>query len=354
MTLSSVLISFVMLVVSWIATLVITPLCGKLAVRSEILDYPGGRKVHAAPIPLLGGLSIFLSMAISFGVLYVWRHEFWDPRFFALSIVVACAVVLGFIDDVLGIKPVVKLAFEAMLGLALYYIGFGVHAVTSPVRAFVEVGPYWGPLVTVVWTCVVINAINIIDGLDGLASGVVVIASMFLMAISLVTKAVGGAMLFGIIAGANAGFLFYNFYPAKIFLGDMGTILIGTLLAAATMAGYAKQSAATALMIPIVALFLPIGDGILSIVRRARNGRSWFRADVGHIHHRLVSIGLSQRTVVLVVYALSVCLGLFALLLSKIPSLTLSLLIMAVLAIFTVLFMLALQWIEDRIDPNRK
>jgi UDP-GlcNAc:undecaprenyl-phosphate GlcNAc-1-phosphate transferase len=345
-------ITIIMLLMSCVATLVLTPLCRRLALRTNMLDHPGGRKIHDGPMPLLGGLSIFMAVVISFTVLRLWRGEFWHDGFSALSAIALGALVLGLLDDIFSIKGIVKLGFEVFIGLALYYSGFGVHLMTSPIRPFIEVGPFVGPIATVVWTCIVINAVNLIDGLDGLASGVVAIVSIFLMMISLMTGAVAAAILYAVIAGANAGFLFYNFYPATIFLGDMGTILTGTLLAAATMAGYSKQSAATALMIPIVALLLPIGDGILSMVRRSRSGRSWFHSDVGHLHHRMVAIGLSQRTVVLVIYGLSVCLGLFAVLISKVPSLTLSLLLMVMLAMFTAFFLLALRWIEDKLEQK--
>jgi len=344
--LSNIGISAVVLAVSCGSALLLTPVCRRVALRLDILDRSDSRKTHARATPYLGGASVYFSVVIALAVLFLWYSEFWSDKYLALPIVALIAAGLGLVDDIRGLEAPPKLVVEAAIGVILYYCGFRIDSITSPFGPSIELGGF-GLLLTVVWTCVIINAINLIDGLDGLAAGVVTISCSFLLALRLKAGDVQTSVLLAVIVGSSAGFLYYNFSPAKIFLGDMGTILIGTLVAAATILGEVKQSAIAALMVPIVVLLMPITDVILSIIRRSRQNRSWFHADREHIHHRLVALGLPPRTAVMLIYAVNVYLGLFAVVLSGV-TLAYSLLIVLMLLIFVLMLLVILQYIENR------
>jgi UDP-GlcNAc:undecaprenyl-phosphate GlcNAc-1-phosphate transferase len=212
----------------------------------------------------------------------------------------------------------VKLGVQASAGIALTLFGYGIPAVTNPLGGELATGPFNVPL-TVLWVILVVNAINLVDGLDGLASGVVLIAAMTLWWVGR-THADFYVMFFSApLAGAAFGFLRFNFPPARIFMGDTGSQFLGLALASISLLENRKGTATVTLLFPLVAMGLPIADSALAFARRALSGRPVFHADSEHIHHRLLRLGLSPRAALYVLWYLSLYLGVMAVVLAALP-----------------------------------
>jgi UDP-GlcNAc:undecaprenyl-phosphate GlcNAc-1-phosphate transferase len=212
----------------------------------------------------------------------------------------------------------VKLAIQTCAALVLVMFGYGVPLITNPFGGSISSGALNLPL-TVAWVLIVINAINLIDGLDGLASGAVLIASMALWWVARSHGDFYVMFICALLAGATLGFLRFNFPPARIFMGDVGSHFLGLTLAAASLLENRKETAAVTLLFPLVAMGLPIADSLLAFVRRARHGQPVFRADSEHIHHRLLRLGLSPRAALFVLWYLCAYLGVMAVALAAMP-----------------------------------
>ena len=313
----------------------LTPVVSRLAVALGALDHPDGRRVHTTPTPRLGGISIYLAMAFATAVAVLVDPSFfevWDgPGAEIVGLVVAASIilVLGIVDDCRGLGAWTKLQVQILAALVLVSSGFEIEKIFG-----MEAG-WWGIPITVLWVVGITNAFNLIDGLDGLASGIGLIVSTTLLSVALVSGRDAEAMSFVLLAGALTGFLRYNFHPARIFLGDSGSLLLGFMLAAISLQMSNKLSATIAILVPLLALGLPIVDTSLTIARRllrrlhvARRDESrtryeflvvgeapLFSADRRHIHHRLLDLGLTHRNAVLALYAVSLIFGIGAFLL---------------------------------------
>ena len=317
---------------------VLTPWVARWAVRLGAVDEPNDRRVHAGRIPSLGGLAVFAAFLGALGlglvvdrlVLEVFWGEPW-PWGWLLGgavVVVACGVA----DDVWTLGPLPKLCVQLVAGFMVLAAGHGITAVTNPFSgASVQLGWFGAPL-TLLWVVGITNAFNLIDGLDGLAAGVALIASGTLFVISLAGGRIEVALLAAALAGALAGFLYHNFNPATVFLGDSGALLLGYLLAVLSIQASQKGATTVVILVPILALGLPIMDTLLAMLRRLlgalrvvrwdseRNeyrflvlgSASIFRADREHIHHRLLQMGLTHRRAVLLLYGVCAGLGLTA------------------------------------------
>lgn len=298
----------------------VTPLVRRVALAVGAVDQPGGRHVHDRPIPRLGGLAVLvgtggaLALAswggVDLGALlaaYGW-HSGW---LLAGALTVA---LVGAVDDIVGLGPLAKLGWQLLAGAMALAGGYGFSAVTNPLGGGVIDFGWLGPLVTLLWVVGVTNAFNLIDGLDGLAAGVGLIASLTLVAVSLIEQRPDAALLACALAGGLAGFLFFNFNPATIFLGDSGSLLLGYALAVLSIQSLQKGTTTVLITVPLLALGLPLMDVALAVLRRslAAGAGAIFRADAAHIHHRLLGRGLSQRRAVLVLYAVCVALSALA------------------------------------------
>lgn len=314
--------------------LLLTPLTAALARWVGAMDEPGQRRVHIGRIPRLGGLAVFAAFvgAIGLGLLadrllfdVFWGNKWpWGWLLGGALVVVAC----GAADDVWTLGPLPKFCFQIVAGTMVLAAGRGITLVTNPLTgASMAFGLLAVPL-TVLWVVGITNAFNLIDGLDGLAVGVALIASGTLFLVSLAGGRVEVALLAVTLAGALTGFLYYNFNPASVFLGDCGSLLVGYLLSVLSIQASQKGATAVVILVPILALGLPIMDALLAMIRRLlralrvvrpdedRNEyrflvvgpTSMFRADRDHIHHRLLAMGLTHRRAVLLLY--SVCIGL--------------------------------------------
>lgn len=318
---------------SFIMTLLLTPLVGRGAARLGLVDAPGGRKVHAQSVPRLGGLAVCLSAIAALGIVAVLR-----PGSIGASIWVAMRPFLaaggviflvGLVDDIRGLGPGAKLLFEGAAAILIMSSGLLIEQVTLLGQTWALGWLAW-PL-TFIWLVGLTNAFNLIDGIDGLAAGVAVLAGAACGTILIVRGHAPEAMLIAVLVGGALAFLIFNFEPASIFLGDSGSLVIGFILAATAITGWQKGATALAAGVPLMIFALPIADSGLALFRRSTAHRSNNRTlramlqqiaepDREHIHHRLLAIGWSVRRTVLVLYGLTLVLSLLALATAEVNS----------------------------------
>ncbi|SFE10700.1 UDP-GlcNAc:undecaprenyl-phosphate GlcNAc-1-phosphate transferase [Lentibacillus persicus] len=296
--------------IALLSTFLLTFPVKKLAVKIKAVDLPNYRKIHKNVTPRLGGLAIFSGVFL--GGLYLQPHHSHLPEIIMGAIVI---VITGALDDRFGIKPVVKLTGQLIAASFLISSGLIIERITLPLIGVVDLG-FMSVLITVLWIVGITNAINLIDGLDGLATGVTTIAlsSMFIMAI--VDYRVLAAYLCVVLIGANLGFLYHNFYPAKIYMGDTGSNFLGYMIAVVSIVGLFKNIALFSFIIPVIVLAIPIFDTLYTVVRRAYNKEPIMMPDNKHIHYQLIRAGFSHRKTVLIIYAFSALFGGMAILFS--------------------------------------
>ncbi|HYF93363.1 MAG TPA: MraY family glycosyltransferase [Symbiobacteriaceae bacterium] len=308
-----------------VLSLVLTPLMRKIALRTGFVDIPVARSMHKEPKPYLGGVAIFLAFAAA----VLLGGGVPDQKEIGILVGGGLTVLLGVVDDKVRLSAKVKLIGQIVAAAVLVY-GFDVKIehIYSPLGArYVPFGAFAGPL-TIFWVVAFVNVINLIDGLDGLAAGISSIASLTLLLVSLQNNFASAIVLTAALAGSAIGFLRYNFNPAKIFMGDAGSMFLGFTLAAVSVHGVLKTTATVGVFVPVLALALPIFDTAFAIIRRVANGRSIGEADKDHLHHRLLRLGLSHRNTVLVMWTISAWLGLSAVAMTEV-SLRQALIIMA-------------------------
>lgn len=295
-----------------------TPLVRKLAFKIGAVDIPkDNRRVHKEPMPLMGGLAIFLAVVVVTLIFLPLEKEI-------LAILIGGMVIVigGIIDDLKELRPKTKFIFQIIAGLILIYGDVKVDFITNPFTndsSLIYLNWLSIPI-TLFWVVGITNTLNFIDGLDGLSAGVAMISSITLMIVAgkgYTNNYISVIILSSAIAGGCLGFLPFNFNPAKIFMGDTGALFLGFMLAAITIEGVMKSVATIAIVAPILILSVPIFDTTFAIFRRLLNGQSISAADKGHLHHRLLNRGYSQRKSVLILYGISASFGLFAILVSR-------------------------------------
>jgi len=299
---------YILAIITALVSFIITPLVKKFAIRINAIDVPKDeRRVHCKPVPVMGGLAIYISFVIGVtlynGILTTSQ----------LGIIIGATIIVmgGMIDDIKDLSPKYKLLIQIMGAVCLLMSGVRISILTNPFREFY---PYlnigWINIpVTIIWIVAVTNAFNLIDGLDGLAAGIAFIACVTLMIVSIINGRLEPAFLTAVLSGAILGFLPYNFNPASIFMGDTGSQLLGFLLAAISIEGSIKSATAFVVAVPILAFGLPIYDTLFAMIRRKSNGKPIMQADKGHLHHRLLDMGLSQKQAVIIMYFISAALG---------------------------------------------
>ena len=290
----------------------ITPRVKDLAIKLGALDAPDDRKVHTRPIPRMGGLAIYAGF-----VLAVLASMHVSREIMGLLVGGTVILIVGIIDDLKPLPARVKLLGQIVAAAVLVMFDIRIEWLTNPFGEMLYVDYLAIPL-TIIWVVSLTNTVNLIDGLDGLAAGVSTIASITILLVALQQNFVAVAILTAALAGSAFGFLQHNFNPAKIFMGDTGSMFLGYMLAAISILGAVKSAATIALIVPIVALGLPILDTAFAIIRRYMSGRPIFKPDKGHLHHRLLEMGLTQKQAVLLMYVISGCLGLSAIALTEV------------------------------------
>ena len=305
-----------------IGSLALTPLVRGMARRYSLFDPVDERKVHARQIPRIGGVAIFVTVMVTLAVLWGFSRDVEWGDAGRLSVILAGATaihLLGLWDDLRPMPARMKFLGQILIAIAVYLAGVRVELLSVPIggAATVELNAAVGALVTVVWLVGITNAFNLIDGLDGLASGAALFALTTMFVVASIYGQTGAAFVTLVLAGATLGFLFFNFHPASIFLGDSGSLFLGFMLAGIGLLSSQKSPTMVALAIPLVSLGLPVLDTALAIFRRFLGGRPIFSADRGHIHHRLLSLGHSPRKVALLLYGACAVLALGAMLMVR-------------------------------------
>ncbi len=298
---------------SLVLSVLITPLVRRFALRIGAVSMPGGRHVHGRLIPRLGGIGLAIAWAVPVVVLalrdgMVMRAL--GGKWLPIVTVVgggSAICLVGALDDVRGIRSIYKLAAQVVVAIFAFVCGFQIQAIQLPLFGALEMGAFALP-VTVLWIVGVTNAVNLIDGLDGLAAGVTFFAAFTSFVIASISGPAFVALTMAALMGALVGFLFFNFNPARIFMGDSGSYFLGFVLATTALAGgglQQKASTAVSLLVPVLALGVPIFDTFFSMFRRVLERRPIFSADRGHVHHRLLDLGLTHRRAVIFLYGIS-------------------------------------------------
>jgi UDP-GlcNAc:undecaprenyl-phosphate GlcNAc-1-phosphate transferase len=301
-------------VLACVVSVILTPLVRRIALARGAFDRPGGRHVHVRSVPRLGGIAISLAccaplLALFFvdsGVAISMRELPNQTAGLLLGGLALCA--LGVVDDTRGLRPRHKLVVQTLVAIGAYLFGFRIESIQMPLLGPLSMGVFALP-VTVFWIVGVTNAVNLIDGLDGLAAGVVFFAAITNFVVGNIAHSVFVALLMAAVMGSLVGFLFYNFNPARIFMGDSGSYFLGYVLAVSSLAGASQKASTTvSLLVPIVALGLPIFDTLFAMFRRMLERRPLFSPDRGHIHHRLLDMGITHRRAVMILYGVCVVL----------------------------------------------
>ncbi|MGM9991491.1 MAG: MraY family glycosyltransferase [Candidatus Bruticola sp.] len=298
-------------------TLLLVPLVKRLAVCCGALDKPNARKVHHEPIPLWGGLGVaggyFLAIISVICVSSSFRYAVTPIMVSQLTGMTLGGLIIlavGMIDDRYGMPAKVKLALQLVTGLVMFYFDIRIDYITVPGLGVIFLSTWQSILVTLFWIAGITNALNLIDGLDGLLAGVSLTVASVFFAVSLLKGQFVIALVMACLAGCSLGFLRYNFNPAQIFMGDTGSLFFGLMFAGWSIIGLLKSTATFAFLLPIFLMAVPIFDTAFAILRRLLSHKPIFQADKGHLHHRLLSLGLSQRQVVLIIYAINTVFGL--------------------------------------------
>lgn len=296
---------FMTLFICFMLTILLTPLIKKLAIRIGAVDKPNQRKVHMKVMPRLGGLAIYISFIA--GVLLLQPDS---PHSLPILLGSLIIVLTGIIDDIRELSPRVKLMGQLAAALVVVLSGIHVEFINLPFGGQLEFGIFSIPL-TILWIVGVTNAINLIDGLDGLAAGVSSIALLTISGMAIIMGDAYVTVLGLILMSSTIAFLFYNFYPAKIFMGDTGALFLGYMISVLSLLGF-KNVTFISLIIPALILGVPISDTFFAIIRRLVHKQPLSAPDKSHLHHCLLRLGFSHRQVVLIIYAIAAMFSLAA------------------------------------------
>jgi UDP-GlcNAc:undecaprenyl-phosphate GlcNAc-1-phosphate transferase len=302
----SALYAFV--IAALVVGLVGTPLAIRIARRLGVVDRPGGRRIHEQPVPLLGGIAIVAGVVAAVAL----NLPFTNSDYGAILIGAILIAALGAVDDGIGLSPPLKFLGQAGCAIIPVSQGVTIDHFTLPFIDPVSLGAIQYP-VTVVFIVAVANIVNFADGMDGLAAGLCLISAGTFCVLALSLDRFAAATLAAAVCGACLGFLPWNFHPARIFMGDAGSLPLGFLLASMSITGVMKTAAALALVFPLIVLLVPILDTSFVILKRLKYGQSVTAADRNHLHHRMLRVGYSQRQAALVLYGWCLVLAAFAL-----------------------------------------
>jgi UDP-GlcNAc:undecaprenyl-phosphate/decaprenyl-phosphate GlcNAc-1-phosphate transferase len=298
---------------AFLLTLLLVPQNILFSRKYKILAHPNSRSIHSEPIPTAGGLSFGLVIVLLQAIIG-WLNigNEYGSGLIRLAGISLLVLALGLFDDRFRSRVRYKLLGQIVIAMLMFYAGYRVSYLTNPFGGHFLLG--WLSLpVTLLWFLMTMNAINLIDGLDGLAAGITCIVSIVLAIVGMIFGNPLVLALTAILLGTNLAFLKYNFYPARIFMGDTGSLIIGLTIAAISTAGNTTYKGITAMtmMVPVIALAIPFIDTVLAIFRRIGKG-SIFQADKAHLHHYLLRLGLSQKTIALITYFITGLFGLAA------------------------------------------
>ncbi len=294
----------------------LTPVARQLAIKFKAIDKPCSRKVHSEPTPRWGGIAIALSVLLAVFMSLVFfedvrlhMHSRTQLNLMGLTLGGGLMLVLGMLDDRYDVPAKLKLAGQIVIAIIMIKFGIVISFLNIPFMGFTYLPAWISWPLTIFWIVGITNAINLLDGLDGLLAGVSVIISILFFIIALMTGQFTVALLMMALTGASLGFLRYNFNPASIFMGDSGSLFLGLMYASLSIIGALKVSTTVAILIPVFIMGLPIFDTSFAIIRRFTNGRPIFSADKEHVHHQLLARGYSVKQAVIYMYVICGTLG---------------------------------------------
>jgi UDP-GlcNAc:undecaprenyl-phosphate GlcNAc-1-phosphate transferase len=310
---TTTLIPIICAIVAALVVLATTPLASRLARAVGAVDHPSDRRIHCEPTPRLGGLAMLAGFLVP--VLYYLPADQASRALVAGAVLIAC---LGAVDDIWGLTPAVKLVGQAACAAIPVSAGLTIDHVTLPFLGVGDLGPAQYPL-TILWFVALVNMINFTDGMDGLAAGISGLGATTFAILAASLGRADPAIMAAALAGACAAFLVFNFHPARVFMGDSGSMLLGFVLAGVAISGVMKTTAAVAVVAPLVILAIPILDTSFVILKRLKHGLPVYSADRSHFHHRFFTIGWGQRKTVLALYAWCALMGAVAVALRFVP-----------------------------------
>lgn len=306
------LIALLPVIATLIISLLATSVAKKIAIRLNIYAPTNDRTVHNASTPKLGGLSIFFAFTVGLIILaFVTRDV---KTLSGLLVGGSMMLIIGLFDDLYNLSCYRKMAGQTLAAIVAVAFGFLVDTIYLPSGAIVHLGVWAAPL-SIFWIVALTNGINLLDGLDGLASGFVIVVASFVFLGAIAFHKLGIAATALILIAASLGFLRYNFAPAKIFMGDMGSLFLGYALACISLKAFTMPETGSHAAVLLVLFLVPLADTCIAILRRVSEGRHPFSADKKHIHHRLLDLGLSQTAAVLIIYAATFLCGVASLVL---------------------------------------
>ena len=306
------MVTLLLVAVTMIVSLTITPIVIAISKRLNLVDKPNFRKVHTKPISVMGGTVILFSFLIG-----IWIGHPIETEIKPLIIGAIIMYVLGLVDDIYDLKPYIKLAGQIAAALVVAFYGVTIDFISLPMGTTIHFGFLSIPI-TVIWIVAITNAVNLIDGLDGLVSGVSIISLVTMGIVSYFFLPVPNlflTMTIFVLVASIAGFFPFNYHPAILYLGDTGALFIGFMISVLSLQGL-KNATAVAVVTPMIILGVPITDTFLAIIRRTLSGQKFYKPDRNHLHHRLLSLGLTHRGTVLVIYGISMIFSLISLLLN--------------------------------------
>lgn len=332
------MVFWIVFLIAFLLSIVFTPVAIKLAPVVGAVDIPSdSRRMHTKPMPRFGGMAIFIGTMLSICWMTWYGWPMLEEELQQMGAIIldqnvnhmlgvllggALIYILGVIDDLKGMPAKVKFLGQALIACVPYAFGIRIQFVTNHFGSmFGDTHSYFPGIVcffiTIIWIVGITNTVNLIDGLDGLASGVASISSLCLAYTAYIHGSYLPALAMLALAGGALGFLPYNFHPAKIFMGDGGSLFLGFMLSTLSIVGPVKSATIMAVIIPVLVLGLPIFDTAFAILRRLVNHRPIMEADKGHLHHRLMAAGMGQRRTVLTLYGISGVMGVAAVLFSR-------------------------------------
>ena len=293
---------FVIVIVTFLASLILVPIVKKIAIHINAMDEPNERKIHKVPMPRLGGLAIFLAFLLG----YMLYGEI-STQMLSILIGSFLLILVGIVDDIHSVKARYKLIVQIVAAAIVVLYGDLSFTELSVFGYKIYFNEFFGSLLSILFIVAITNAINLIDGLDGLAAGISSIYFLTIAIIAFILNRIGGldVIISLIMLGSTLGFLFHNFPPAKIFMGDTGSLFLGFMISIIALLGY-KVTTFTSLIVPIIILAIPIFDTVFAILRRLLKGQNIGVADKEHFHHQLLKMKYSPTKSILIIYAIDI------------------------------------------------